>query len=358
MAYTGTNFATPKLDGEALRRYTSKNIKENIFQNILALPEKGVTERFSEDVNASEIRIIRQVAPNIKARQLGASVNGGYFNSNQAIMPTSQEYGMKLLFTIDDQIDFPAVMDDMVELPVAEATTKNVGGIVANNINACTIAVQLASVINAKIDGVATNEVVMSSATAYKDALLDASGKLDDGDNANGIAIFPVDGRQGFLRSRARVGLMKSGNILIGGSNYAQEMLSRGVITPDTYKKENLEYFGELDGVPMCVVSKQVWDLAEQYLVDSTTSSQIDAGKLNSVEAIVVAGIATGRALAFNHSVKMIDCPRGQGKTAQYCYRWGCEVFSQLGIVPILTNGTTLSTISANKLNVQAPGSI
>ena len=31
--YTGTSFSAPKLDGEALRRYTSKNIKENIFQN-------------------------------------------------------------------------------------------------------------------------------------------------------------------------------------------------------------------------------------------------------------------------------------------------------------------------------------
>lgn len=350
MAYTGTSFASPKLDGQALRRFTSKNLKENIFQNILALPEKGVTETFSTDTDASEIRIIRQVAPSISARRMGATVNGGYFNSNNPILPASVEYGLKILYMIDDQIDFPVVMDEMVEVAVADATTKNVAGLVARNINASTIAHQIASVVNENVASHSVNVVVMSSATAYKDALLDANGKLDDGDTDNGIDIFPVDGRQGFLRASARTGLMKSGNVIIGGSNYAQEMLSRGVISPDTYKKDNLEYFGELDGVPMCVVSKPVWDLAETYM-------QVDAGKLNSVQGLIVAGIATGRALAFNNEVKIIDCPRGQGKTAQYKYRWGIEVFTPKGIVPILSNGTTLASISATTITIEAPAS-
>lgn len=348
MAYVGTNFASPKLDGQALRRFTSKNIKENIFQNILHLPEKGITEKFSTDVDASEIRIIRQVAPNINARRMGASVNGGYFNTNNALLPQSVEYGLKILYMIDDSIDFPAVMDDMVEVAVADATTKNVGGIVARNINASTLAHQLASVINELNAGHSANTITLASATGYKDALLDASALLDDGDEANGIDIFPVDGRQCFLRASARAGLMKNGNILIGGSNYAQEMLSRGVITPDTYKKDNLEYFGELDGVPCCVVAKPVWDLAEKYM-------QLTAGKLDDIVGVIVAGISTGRALAFNNEVKIIDCPRGQGKTAQYKYRWGVEVFTPKGIVPIIANGKTLDTSSA--ITIEAPAS-
>ena len=352
MAYTGTNFSAPKLDGQALRRYTSKNIMENIFQNILALPEKGVTERYSEDTDASEIRIIRQVVPGIKARRLGAGVNGGYFNSNAPLMPQSAEYGLKILYMIDDQIDFPTVMDEMVELPVAEATTKAVAGLVARNINASTIAHQIASVVNQEIAKAgSTNNVVLSAVGAYKDALLEANGKLDDGDADNGIDIFPIDGRQGFLRSATRTGLFKTGQILVGGSNYAQEMLARGAISPNTYKQDKLEYVGEIDNVPMCVVSKPVWDLAEQYL-------QLDAGKLATVEALIVAGIATGRALAFNSSVKIIDCPRGQGKTAQYKYRWGVEVFFYKGIVPVLSNGSTLATISGEALTIEAPGSV
>lgn len=127
-------------------------------------------------------------------------------------------------------------------------------------------------------------------------------------------------------------------------------MLARGAISPNTYKQDKLEYVGEIDNVPMCVVSKPVWDLAEKYL-------GLTAGKLAVVEAVLVAGIATGRALAFNSSVKMIDCPRGQGKTAQYKYRWGVEVFYQKGIVPVLTNGKTLADISATALTIEAPGS-
>ena len=350
--YTGTNFSTPKLDGEALRRYTSKNIKENIFQNILALPEKGVTEKFSEDTDASEIRIIRQVVPAIEARRLGANVNGGYFNSNNPLLPQSVEYGLKILYMIDDQIDFPTVMDEMVELPVAEATTKAVAGLVARNINASTIAHQLASVVNQEIaEANSTNYVALASAGAYKDALLDANGKLDDGDVENGIDIFPIDGRQIFAKSGTRTGLFKAGNIIVGGSNYAQQMLARGTISPNTYKQDKLEYVGEIDSVPVCVASKPIWDLAEDYL-------GLNRGTLDIVDALVVAGIATGRALAFNNSVKIIDCPRGQGRTAQYKYRWGVEVFNFKGIVPVLNNGKTLSDISSTTLTIEAPASV
>lgn len=350
--YIGTNFSAPKLDGEALRRYASKNIKENIFQNILALPEKGVTEKFSEDTDASEIRIIRQVVPAIEARRLGASVNGGYFNSNNPLLPQSVEYGLKILYMIDDQIDFPTVMDEMVELPVAEATTKAVAGLVARNINASTIAHQLASVVNQEVaEANSTNYVALASAGAYKDALLDANGKLDDGDVENGIDIFPIDGRQIFAKSGTRTGLFKAGNIIVGGSNYAQEMLARGTISPNTYKQEKLEYVGEIDSVPVCVASKPIWDLAEDYL-------GLNRGTLNIVDALVVAGIATGRALAFNNSVKIIDCPRGQGRTAQYKYRWGVEVFNFKGIVPVLNNGKTLSDISSTALTIEAPASV
>ena len=350
--YAGTDFSTPKLDGEALRRYTSKNIKENIFQNILALPEKGVTEKFSEDTDASEIRIIRQVAPKIDARRMGAPVNGGYFNQNNPLLPQSVEYGLKILYMIDDQVDFPTVMDEMVELPVAEATTKAVGGIVSRNINASTLAHQIAAVINQEVaESGSANYVALASAGAYKDGLLDANGKLDDGDVENGIDIFPIDGRQIFVKAATRTGLFKQGNIIVGGSNYAQEMLARGTISPNTYKQDKLEYVGEIDSVPVCVAGKPIWDLAEDYL-------GLDRGTLGIVDAVAVAGIATGRALAFNNSVKIIDCPRGQGRTAQYKYRWGVEVFNFKGIVPVLAYNKTLADISATALTIEAPASV
>lgn len=352
MAYSGTNFATPKLDGQALRRYTSKNIAENIFQNILALPDKGVTERYSEDTDASEIRIIRQVVPAIEARRLGASVNGGYFNSNDALLPQSVEYGLKILYMIDDAVDFPTVMDEMVELPVAEATTKSVGGLVAKNINASTIAHQLTAVVNGyNTSASSVNFVALGGDGNYKDALLSANGKLDNGDEGNGVDIFPIDGRQGFIRPEVRTGLFKTGSIIVGGSNYAQEMLARGAISPNTYKKDKLEYIGELDNVPFCVVSAPVWTLAEKYC-------QLTAGTLDIVLGLVVAGIGTGRALAFNNSVKIIDSPKGQGKRAQYKYRWGVETFYAKSVVPILANGKTPANISDSTITIEAPGSV
>lgn len=351
MAYNGTNFSYPKLDGQALRRYTTKNIMENVFQNILALPEKGVTERYSEDTDASEIRIIRQVVPAIEARRLGASVNGGYFNANDALLPQSAEYGIKILYIIDDAVDFPTVMDEMVELPVAEATTKAVAGLVSRNINASTLAHQIAKAVNANVAGSAVNYVALDATSDYKTALYEASGKLDKGDIDNGIEIFDIDRRQGFLRPEARVSLFKTGDIIVGGSNYAQEMLARGAISPNTYKQDKLQYVGELDSIPFCVASDAVWTLAEKYC-------QLAAGTLDIVKAVVVAGDATGRALAFNNSVKIIDSPKGQGKRAQYKYRWGIECFFAKGIVPVLANGKTLANISSTAITLEAPGSV
>ena len=72
---------------------------------------------------------------------------------------------------------------------------------------------------------------------------------------------------------------------------------------------------------------------------------------------MLVAGIATGRALAFNNSVKIIDSPNGQGKRAQYKYRWGVEVWQYKGIVPVINYGSTLSTVSATALSIEAPES-
>lgn len=350
MAYAGTNFATPKLDGEALRRYTSESLKENIFQEIIALPEKGVTEKFSTDTDASEIRVIRQTVPSIDARELGATVNGGYFNSQSPIIPQSVEYGIKVLYMIDRDIDYPTVMDEMVELPVAEATNKGVAGIVARNINASTLAHQLTAVINAIIGGATMNTVTLASATAVKEAILDANAKLDDGDSNGGIDCFPVNGRQCFIRASLRPKLMATGQLIIGGSNYAQDMLAKGIISPDTYKSEGLAYIGEVDGVPVSIIAKVAWTLAESYM-------QLSTGDLDAVVGLVVAGIATARVLAFNNSVKIIDCPRGQGKTAQYKYRWGIEVFNPLGIVPIFDVGKTYADVSSTAITILAPAS-
>ena len=351
MAYAGTNFSTPKLDGQALQRVTSQQLKENIFQDILAVPEKGVTEKFSTNVNASEIQIIRQVAPAIAARQLGAVVNGGYFNSANPLMPQSVEYGIKLLYTIDNQIDYPALMDDMVSLPVAEATNRSVAGMVARNINASTLAHQLTAVINDQVAGNTPNFVTMASATAAKEALVGANVLLDDGDSANDIDAFPTDGRQAFIRPTLRGALMASGQVIIGGSNYAQEMLAKGVIDKETYQRDTLTgYIGEVDGLPVVMMASVVWTLAESYM-------QLAAGKLDAIVGLVVAGMATGRALAFNESVKVIDCPRGQGKTAQYKYRWGVEVLNIKGIVPIYATGKTYADVSSTAITILAPAS-
>lgn len=366
--YIGTNFSAPKLNGQALNRLLYKGIMENVFQNILHVPEKGVTEKYTTNTDGSEVRIIRQLPVTGQTRKLGSSVNGDYFNSSKAEQPQSAEYGIKLLYMYDRNYDIPTDMQDMVDIDLADAAVKNIGGKIATDVNASTTATQLASILNYVAEKSATSRIVtIATATTtktkvYLDAVLDAATLLDDGDPDNGIQTFDNDAREIICRASFRRGLLGEGGLIVGGSNYAQEMLARGAISPDTYKDNNKSYIGEVDGTPVYVMSSQVWSETEKWLETSTDGAAgvaLTSGALDKIQAIMMAASATGRGLAFNGALKTIDSPDGQGIRLQPKYRWGVETFFPQGIVPIASSGFTNPANKTNKvvLHVNPVGS-
>ena len=74
---------------------TAKRLMENYFVNIIHMPGKGVTEGFTDDVSAPFVRVVRQKLPGILPRQLGATANGGNFNSTAAKQPQSEEFDIQ-----------------------------------------------------------------------------------------------------------------------------------------------------------------------------------------------------------------------------------------------------------------------
>lgn len=343
MAQLFADIKTPYVNEATLKRIMSSRVKENIFQGIFTRPGEAVTEKFSTDTDAAQIQVIR-VKPNTnQAREIGADTNGAWFNSASASTPTTEAYGIDIITTIDDVIDIPTNQQDMMNVDVAEAELSNLAGRVNKNVNAITFAAQLATNFNAG----ATNKVTVAN-DDYLGAIIEAGAKLDDGNEAQGIDAYPDDERAIFIRSGAKASLMKKGQIIIGGSNDAQSILRKGGLDVDTNPDVSATgYLGEVDGMPVYMASKAVWALAEKYM-------GLTAGALDGVEMLVVSGIGTGRALAFNAAIKMIDSPNGQGRRIQPKYRFGAKCWDELSVVPVVKSTFTLPE---GTITVKAPGS-
>ena len=352
MAAIFADIKTPYINDATLKRIMSSRVKENIFQGIFTKPGEAVNEKFSENTDAAEIQVIR-VKPSTKdARELGADTNGAWYNANGASTPTTEAYSIRIVTTIDDVIDIPTNQQDMMNVDLAEAELANLAGRVNKNVNALTIAAQLAKNFNETADETVDNWVVLDADSPnYKEAIIDAGAKLDDGNEAQGIDAYPDEFRAVFLRSAAKSALFKSGDLIVGGSNYAQDIIRKGGLDADTRPEvATTGYLGEVDNMPCYMASKAIWATAEKYL-------GLSAGALDGVETLVVSGVGTGRALAFNNAIKMIDSPNGQGRRLQPKYRMGAECWDAYSVVPVVKSTFTNPATAGAHLTVKAPGS-
>ena len=355
-----TQFTAPAIDGQAVKRVLAPEIMMNYVQAVIHQNGYGVTEKFSTDTDAFEIRVVRENPLTQNARSLGATLNGGYFNSGTYEQPTSTEYGIRLTFEIDNNIDIPANMQDMFPLDVVGATTRNLGQLVSKNVNASTLATQVASNLNYNAEvqdasGTPTWVEVTLGTTNLYEAFMSASVALDDGDVANGVDYFDVDQRMSLWRPTVRQYLLREGIIVLGGSNFGQVMIANGKVDPSTGKpRENLGgYFGDIDRTPQHIATSAIWTLAELYL-------GLTAGGLDDVYGMSCASIGTGRALAFNSTIKVIDSPVGQGMRIQPKYRWGLETWFPKSVVLFVATGFANPAYPGSvvtPLTVVAPGS-
>lgn len=353
MAALFADIKTPYINEATLKRVMSSRVKENIFQNVFTKPGEAVTEKFSEDTDAAEIQVIRLLPRNVDARELGATQNGAWFNNASAGTPTTEAYGIRIITTIDDVVDIPTNQQEMMNVDLVEGELANLSGRVSRNVNALTFAAQLAKNFNDIANGtVASNWVELAATNPdYLSAIIDAGAALDSGNPAQGIDAYPDNYRAIFIRPSAKASLMKKGQILIGGSDTAQRILRNGGLDADTRPEVVATgYLGEINNMPVYVASPYVWALAARYM-------GLAVNALDGVEMLAVSGIGTGRVLAFNNAIKMIDSPNGQGRRIQPKYRMGAECWDALSVVPVVANGfANLATSEAN-LTVQAPGS-
>ena len=341
---------TPFVNEVTLKRIMSTRGKDNIFQGIFMRPEEACTEKYSTDTDAAEIQIIRVKPNNFDAREIGADNNGGYFNEDDPYTSATEAYGIKILQTIDNNIDVPANMQNMINVDVAEQELSNLIGVVDSHVNAITIAAQLCKWLNSQAKATPSGNKITVDANpgdkAYLGYCIDANAKLDEGNyEGQGIQSYPRN-KRAFIFSPAFNGYLKKQGVIIGGSNFGQIMVRTGALDNSTQLENVIGFVGEVDGTPCYVCAPAVYRIAEKFL-------GVAPHTLDKILGFVVSAVGTGRALAFNESVKTIPSPRGQGIRIQPKYRMGAECWDEYSICPIVANDYVLPIAQGSTLEVK-----
>jgi hypothetical protein len=350
------DFKSPFINGIAAQRILTNEVLQNIFQGEIESEGRGVTQRFTSDTSGAQIRVVRVLPLTQKARELGAGLNGNSFNTITE-QPRTEQYGLNVITVIDAPIDIPNVNQDMLPIDLLEKVTKEISNLVNLNTNAITIAGKYKKSF---LDAAPSVVYYNSGSTDPKELqkrFLDAHSKLDDGDLENGVSIFPTDDRVGVIKASYRAKLLSEGVLVLGGSNYAQELLAAGVLSPGA-KQNKLQngYIGDFDGTPIHIASSLIWRTAEEYL-------GLPNGELNNIIGYFSSGMSNARGVAYNRDVKIIDSPSGQGVRLQPLFRLGFESFYAKGNV-FIVDGTSyaapikaLETIASGTVKLLAPGS-
>jgi hypothetical protein len=348
-----SNFSAPSVDGQALARQLSPTVLVNVVQSLFHTPGRGVSQNVVVDTNAIEVRVIREKPLTQKARTIGETTDGGYFSSQTAEQPTSDEYGIRVNLVYDTPIDIPTNMQDMIPIDLANATMRNYVQAVAKNINASTIAEQ----IGGNLGYVAAQEIVSTGTgssvqvTIGTDDILekfqDAQVYLDNGDSDNGVDTFPMSSRVALWRSAAKRAFYKDATGVFSVNNWkAQDMLQIGAVDPVSMPNtEKNGFFGEIDQCYNYFVASAVWTLAEDYMRQD--GAPVAAGFLDVVEGYICASMGTLRGIAINSTMKIVDSQAGQGIRLQPKQRWGVELIYPASVVALHSNTKALYAAKA-----------
>ncbi|NCA95549.1 MAG: hypothetical protein EOM74_01065 [Methanomicrobia archaeon] len=345
MANFLTDFNQPTINSVQARLVLSNEILQNIGQNIIENDGQGVTQRFAKDARGGRINVIRVLPLTQEARVYGADYNGQPFATGDFEQPNTTQYGLDVITVIDKPIAIRNATKDMIPVDLLAAETKNFSLLVYRNINAMTIAGKIAkSLKTAQLKQV---DLTGTSATAVRDAVIGANAKLDDGDASNGVDAFPTDDRICVIRPSLRPYLLSANNILVGGSNYAQDILAKGTLDQGSNRDFRNGYIGIVDGLPTYTASSAIWSLAEKYL-------GLPAGELDGVYGYISSGMANARGIALDETIKIVDATAGPGILIQPDCRLGFESFYEKGNVFLVKTSFVIPEVT---LKLLAPGS-
>lgn len=331
----------PKIDLYAAKRLLAGRLMQNTTQSLIFRDGYGLTEEFSQDTMAAQIRILRHRRPTIVSRTLSASGadNGAHFNNAAAAQPSTKEYGLSLVEVYDNVVDIPTVLENMINIGVLNLESQGIEDQLTRLVNSFTFATQIAAALNLDATtvvggGDTTLSVFNPASDSLTQKFFESHIALDEGAPDDDIDVFKQEGRVAvFLPKGKQKLLVDEKSVFEVGSSRAVELLEIGSAGGlQTAPETNVTgYFGQLNNTPLHLLSKPLMTLVEGYL-------GLSAGALSGITGMLVASEATGRGVAFQNSIKVVDSQAGQGFRLQPLTRWGVEVFIPQGIKLIVEN--------------------
>ena len=328
MAFTGYS-----INSTAFHIAVANQIIADIAQYDLYHDGLGIIQITAEDAGAAAVRVPKIVKSTGTFRQLGHGTNGEFANSTTAQTKGLNEEIVNLENLYDQMEDVPNVQNILSVANAASVSRRltEIAKAITRGRNAGTMAEQIGAVITACVsDETGAERVFNYDPDASGDALAKLRAvfaALDDGDSYHDT--FPIDGRIILARPDYIQDLLQNGNIIIGGSNFAQEVVASGAVSPNIRigdLPENTKgYRGMVLGVPVFMASSPLWTRAETWC-------QLSEGDLDDLGAIVASHISTGRGQAFPEQMKVIDSPDVNGLRVQPLSNFGVEVFFEGGI--------------------------
>lgn len=278
-------------------------------------------------------------------RKLGATLtNGGGFNGLSAVDTNSDIYYLDITFVYDHIEQLAKIFNDKAGYDLLKSKMDNITKKVTRGINALTFANQLVASLNAVANGNG-NIVTRATGDTAVGKFLDAQALLTDGDQSIGVDMFPYENRQSFASSTYANELKQTGNVILN-SNLGQQMLATGVLNPfnneeDSKTNYRTGYFGDIDGVPLMVVSSVIWTLTEQYIAvanaQGVAQKGLYAGAISSgLQAVVCSGLGTLRGIDMSNAIEVVPSPLGQGWILEPLVSGGVSTISALSVVPIV----------------------
>lgn len=359
------------IDGVNYAIEMSRTLADNVFVKLRTRVGLGVTGRYVENgADAGFVLINRVKRPGGKGRtmqsgglstNIGTTGNNGLMNAKESQQVATDQYAMPLFHKYDERYYIPRTAAKFLPVDLANATVFNVSGEIQESIDASTFAT-LAAACCRYGSGLTTpnsNMVTIGTSTKkYFAAIKSAMKILAQGDIANGISAYTPTAI--FARYDFAFDLLSDEGVLAGGSNYAQTMIAKGILSPEeAFMQYGEGTMGMIMGIPVVGVPDYVFvDLAAEWLADNGNLKNDAAANLaflSSVQAFVVSDIATSRGIADSY-MRVEQSTEANKTNVLPDWRWGVEALYGSGIVPIVS-GTLTNPYNAttNTMTVVGP---
>ena len=321
---------TAQINGTSVDIRITEKVLETYLQGDSERDNKGVYSSYTKEEAVSQIRVPKPDLLPILPRRLGASVNGGSF-SGSALQVSNSEYSLEVLDVVDTNIDVPYNNLSLVPQLKMDDWSSQIGkGVYLVKNGMCLATKFFQSFYN---DSANANVVTYTAGQAdgIRPCFDEAEDALNAGDPDNGIDIFPEDTRRILYINGITKLIRQTGAFIVGGSNFAQDMLKTGAFSAGDVKNTMEDgYHGTYGAVDMNLLSPMKIRIAEEYL--GFPYGTLAASGFLAVES---SGYANQFALADN-GVKTIPAPQGQGTRLQPNYRMGAGTFFTKGNVFIM----------------------